>query len=341
MVRSWRWGVCLVLAGLAALPMRAAAPSSAASRPARQPFAAAGSLHITLLHVNDAHGHLEPHSLAGLSIGGYARLATLVERVRAEKAAATWLVHCGDEFSKGDALTRKTLGQANIAIMNPLGFDLWVPGNGDFYDGLANLRKAMGAAKFPTLAANVVDKKTGQCIAKESVVLLTAGKVRVAFFGLCTVYDGDARRDGLELRDAIQTAKDLVPKLRRQADVVVAVTHLGVDKDEKLAAAVGGIDVILGGHSHTILPEGRRVKAPDGREVLIAQAGCFLSHCGRVELEVAPKPGGGWQVAKADAKLIGLIQTIPLDPTITALIARLHEAANQPASRPVMTPARR
>jgi 5'-nucleotidase/UDP-sugar diphosphatase len=319
---------------LACFAYAAVAADPAASAPATMPATSPALLHVTLLHVNDVHGQLEPKGFGPLSVGGYARLATLADQARAEKADATFLVHCGDEFSKGDALTRKTLGQANIAIMGEVGIDLWTPGNGDFYDGLPNLQKAIRAAKFPTLAANVLDDKTGKCIARESIIL-TAGKARIAFFGLCTVYDGDARRDGLRILDAIKTAKAIVPELRKQADVVVAVTHLGVDEDTKLAESVSGIDVILGGHSHTILLKGRRANDPDGREVLIAQAGCFLSHCGRVDLELVPRAEGGWKVARADARLIALMPSIPLDPKITACIARLHEAATQPSTHPV------
>jgi len=69
--------------------------------------------------------------------------------------------------------------------------------------------------------------------------------------------------------------------------------------------------------------------------VLIAQAGCYLAYCGRVDLELSPRAGGGWDATRADAKLIALTQSIPLDPKVTALIARLHEAATQPSSRPV------
>lgn len=301
-----------------------AQPTTSTSAPADKP------IHLTILHINDPHGHLEPYTLAGRSVGGYARLSTLIQQTRAQTPdQPVFLVHAGDEFSKGDDLTTKTLGQANISVLNELGPSLWVPGNGEFYDGIANLSAAIRRANFPTLAANVLYKSTGKPIANEYVIL-QAGPVRVAFFGLCFVRPGKWA-DGLTLADPIETARQLVPKLRKQADLVVAVTHIGVDQDARLAQAVDGIDLIIGGHTHTTLDKGILVKNPSKREILITQAGGFLQQAGRIDLTLTPNPSGGYKLTSAQAKLIPLDDTIKLDPKITALIARLNQAASQPA----------
>jgi 5'-nucleotidase / UDP-sugar diphosphatase len=124
---------------------------------------------------------------------------------------------------------------------------------------------------------------------------------------------------------------------------VVALTHLGYLDDVKLAQNVAGIDLILGGHSHTVLEHGQKAQGPDGREVLICQAGDELRYVGCAELKMAPA-AGGWRVESAQAKLIALDSNVPEDPAVKALIARLS-AASQPASparapQPVRAPAR-
>ena len=102
-----------------------------------------------------------PYSFNKKSVGGYARLATLITDIRnSSKAQRVFLIHAGDILSRGDALTRKTLGGANIELLNHLKFDFWTPGNGDFYDGLKVLADRITQAKFITLTTNVKATKT-------------------------------------------------------------------------------------------------------------------------------------------------------------------------------------
>jgi hypothetical protein len=320
MMRVLRSGlIAILLASLALASSYAAAPA-----PPSPPAAAEEAVEITVLHTNDAHGALEPPAASPESPGGYARLATLVGGLRrSDKAARVFLVDAGDVLSRGDPLTQKSLGRANIALMNHLAYDLWTPGNGDFYDGVPNLQTLMGLARFSTLTANVKLKATGGLLGKESVIEM-AGPVRVAFFGLCTVNTGDSYAAPLAVADAYETASILVPKLRRQADVVVAVSHLGAPLDLLLASIVPGIDLVVGGHTHTALPNGMRVKDPTGRETLVVQAGAHLASLGEVRLKVEKKDDK-WQVVGASARLIPASADVKPDPVVKAMIARLAE----------------
>jgi len=287
------------------------------------------TVQVTLLHVNDVHGQTEPYGLKGRSVGGYARLATLVDEERAaSKAARVFLIHAGDELSRGDDLTRATLGAANMAIMNHLKFDIYLPGNGDHYDGPDVLLAMLRRAKFPVLSANVTVAATGQPIGKPYIIE-QAGPVRVAFLGLCLV-KADHESSALYIMDyPFTVAEKLVPELRKQADVVVVVSHLGALRDVELAELVPGIDVIIGAHSHTEMPEGVRMKGPDGREVLIAQAGEQLRFLGKIGLTLG-RSGGAWRLVSTSAALIPMDAAVRLDPTVTALIARLSAAAPKP-----------
>ncbi len=298
------------------------------------PEPAGETVFATVLHVNDSHGRIEPHIHEGESVGGYSRLATLAGDIRSQsKADRVFLVHAGDIFTRGDPLTRRTLGAANVTLMNQIGFDFWTPGNGEYYDGVPNLRKRIAEARFDVLAANVILKTSGAYISRPYVIA-KAGPMKIAFFGLCFVRTDRPEAAPLNVEDPIETARKLVPKLREQADAVVLVTHMGLRKDEKLAATVGGIDLIIGGHSHNTLPNGRRVKGPDGREVLIVQAGDHLRFLGRVNLKFQCR-GQKYQLIEASAKLVPLDASIQESAKVKALIAKLNEASTRPASAPL------
>jgi len=286
---------------------------------------------LTILHVNDIHGQTRGSDKGG----GYARLATAVERARGKEGPPMLLVHAGDEFSRGDELTRRTLGEANVEIMNRLAFDAWTPGNGEFYDGPANLRRRVAQAKFSVLAANVRFASDGKPVGRPYVIC-RAGPARVALLGLCLVKADHPSASAFRQADPIATAKELVPLLRRQADVVVALTHLGFAADCRLAAQVAGIDLIVGGHSHTVLQSGYRAKGPDGGNVLIVQAGEQLRFLGRADLTLREETGG-WRVESAQAGLVPLDKQVGPDPQMDAFVGRLWAAASRPA---VTQPAR-
>jgi len=301
--------------------------------PATQP----DSLRLIFMHINDVHGQVSGFGDGNRGVGGYARLSTVVKDLRKSNTAdRVFLVHAGDEFSRGDDLTTLTRGQANIAIMNQLRFDFWTPGNGDFYVGLPAIQERVAEGKFRTLTSNLTVKATDRHVA-DPYIIEKAGDLKIAFFGLCSLREELPTSWAIDVADPIKTAARLVPRLRRQADLVVAVTHIGLDRDVDLAAKVDGIDLIIGSHSHSLLIKGMRVKGPSGREVLIVQAGEELQYAGRVDL-LAARAGGGYQVTHAVAKLIPLDDRIKSDPAVTALIGKLSKAAadTQPAADPVL-----
>ncbi|MCX5677079.1 MAG: bifunctional UDP-sugar hydrolase/5'-nucleotidase [Planctomycetota bacterium] len=305
--------------------------------PAPQAAAAAAgeSVDLTFLHINDPHGHIMPYKTEeGKDVGGYARLATLIEGARqATKAARVFLVHAGDEFSRGDALTESTHGAANIAIMNQLGFDVWTLGNGEFYTGWPVLKARIGEFKGATLAANVVVRDAGEPVGKPYVIL-QAGPVKVAFFGLCFLSPMDDSFWTFRVADATETAAKLVPELRKQADVIVAVTHHGSWLDKRIGSAVDGIDLMIGAHTHQVLEKGDHAKGPSGRDVLVVQAGDNLQYLGRVDLRVV-KTDGGWRVSQSSAMLVPIDDKVKADPAVAALIAKLSPPA---VKTPLPTP---
>jgi 2',3'-cyclic-nucleotide 2'-phosphodiesterase (5'-nucleotidase family) len=279
--------VAVLLAGVLA---RAQGQPATTMAPAQQ-------VRLTLVHINDPHGQLLGRTENGKTYGGYARLATYVDALRqAGTAERLMLIHAGDEFSKADDLTRATQGRVNVAVMNLLKFDLWVPGNGEYYGGVEVLKARMAEAKCKVLSANVAEK-SGKLLA-EPYVIEPVGGAKVAIFGLGYMHAPQVQQTGLVLTDPIAVARKLLPK-------------------------------------------GRLVKDPDGKNVLICQTGEFLHNAGRVDMQLT-KTGARWQVTEATARLDVLDDKVKQDPAITALLARAAEAATQPAQRqvPATLPAR-
>lgn len=320
----------LALVTLLAAPLRAQT-SPADSKPVR----------VTFLHVNDVHGRLEEYNINDHSVGGYARLATAVQAVRAEKSAdRVYLIHAGDEFSlhndqpsPGEKLTVSSKGTVNVALMNQIGFDLWTPGNGEFYGGLSNLRQRFGEFHGQTLSANLNSRLDGKLLFTPYVIQEVRG-LRIAFFGLNFIHERHPACLMIRMEDPVETAKKLVPELRKQADLVVALTHIGLDADRKLAQSVDGIDLIIGGHSHSVLPSGAAVKSPDGKDVVIAQAGEYLRYVGRVDLEVA-RDADGWNIQALTPRLRKLGEKVQMDPAVKATLAKLSATTPAATTQPV------
>jgi 2',3'-cyclic-nucleotide 2'-phosphodiesterase (5'-nucleotidase family) len=292
------------------------------SRPVDTQPVGANEVHVTILHVADTHGRLGPYRKDGNSVGGWARLAARIAEIRKQsKADRVLLVHAGDILSRGDRTTRRTRGAANIHLMNRLGFDFLTPGNGEYYDGLDVLTARIKQAKFAVLTSNVVDESTGKPLGTGQVVVNVEG-AKIALFGICMVRKGN--RKGLEYTDAIPAATRLVPKLRKRADLVVAVTHIGYQPDLLLASAVDGIDVILGGHTHTLLERGTVVPRLVGRSTLIAHAGEYVQHLGQVDIELR-RTGSTYRVESARATVHRIDDSIEADPAIEKLIRQMSK----------------
>jgi 2',3'-cyclic-nucleotide 2'-phosphodiesterase (5'-nucleotidase family) len=321
------WLLALAAAAvLCAWSVSAEVSSQPASAPAST--AASQTARLVVLHINDVHGQTQGTAQRG----GYARLATVVDDVRTRHRgqASVLLLHAGDEMSRGDELTERTAGEANFAVLNHLKLDAFTPGNGDYYESPSTLAARIAQAQFPVLTANVT-AADGKCLARRYVII-DAAPLRVAVLGLCFIKDYSVSMHDVRLGDPVQCAKELVPALRKQADVVVALTHIGLDEDLVLAKQVPGIDLIVGGHSHSLLPKGRAVKNSQGEDVLVVQAGQQLGQLGQVEL-VAQRQGDSWRITSASASMLPLDDKVQQDAQVKALLARLAErASSRPAA---------
>lgn len=273
---------------------------------------------ITILHVNDPHAHYEPYAEKGTQelVGGGARMASVMARVHQEAAQENRTVF---SLLAGDLLTGTPFstvfkGRMGVALMNAMGFTAMTVGNHEFDYGQANLREIREGMKFSLLSANIVDEK-GEPVFPEMIERWIPGTdIRVLIFGLTTAdtpfltFPDNVK--GLEFKDPLETARRRVQKAG-DSDLVIAVTHLGLNEDIKLAQACPRINVIVGGHSHTALFEPQKVN-----ETLVCQAGAYAKYVGRLDLEFSKG-----KILTYSGRLILLDSSIPEDEKTAELIA--------------------
>ncbi|MCX6544093.1 MAG: bifunctional UDP-sugar hydrolase/5'-nucleotidase [Acidobacteria bacterium] len=307
---------------------------------------------LTILHTNDTHGHLLPFSYPTVvaqgseearlkekrNIGGIARRATLAAAIRADlarKKIPVWLIDAGD-FSDGTPFSTEYHGEADVAAMNAAGYNFATIGNHEFNNPMAQTRKLVGLAKYPILMANAVDRATRKPIGQPWRIE-KIGTVRVGLFGMVTreAAPYPAGKEGIDVLDEIATAKDVVKTLRSQADIVILISHCGEELDNRLAAEVPGLDVIVGGHSHSRLPVGEFVwhsddlKVDDVNGTIIVQAFQWGGELGRLDLLFRRGANGSWSVDRYRERLLPITEAIAADPTVAAVVDKFWQPIAQ------------
>ncbi|QAS53423.1 5'-nucleotidase C-terminal domain-containing protein [Halobacillus litoralis] len=258
---------------------------------------------LSIMHTNDTHGHLDD----------IAKRVTAVEEVREEKPEAL-LLDAGDVFS-GTLYFNEFKGQADLEFMNMMDYDMMTFGNHEFDlgsspEGHQALADFVTKAEFPFVSSNVnfkddenmnglykkyVSKLPSDGMAYNSIIKKVDGE-EVGFFGLTTEETADiSSPEAITFDDYIESAEDRVEALEQLGvDKIVALTHIGYDDNpaydnDKLLAEVDGIDVIVGGHSHTALGEPTEVTTNENGDpkdpTVIVQAGQYGGDLGTLDVE--------------------------------------------------------
>lgn len=292
-------------------------------------------LTLHLIHINDTHSHFDPTAaqvrditpdqVLYTYIGGHPRLLTMAEQRRAaarEQGIPSLFLHGGDAF-KGSAYFELFEHQINIDVLNRMGLDAMALGNHEFDIGLSKLAEFVSQVNFPVLAANVDASEepalAGSDNLKPYTLFALAGdelqpvasatdaqnQTLVAVFGLAledmpNIAPGTG---AVTFQSEVETAQRTVDNLHNQGiSHIIALTHLGHQRDLAVAGAVNGIDVIVGGHSHSLLgdfshwflgqqaPYAELVTNPDGlNQTCVVQAGQFAQAIGTVQVVFNPQ----------------------------------------------------
>lgn len=247
--------------------------------------------HLTILHVNDTHSNMEPvrsGELAGM--GGAIERAAYVDSVRkADGPENVLLLHAGD-FWQGSCYFSEFGGTVEVTDLNALKYDAVTLGNHEFDDGIEHLGERLSGLECPVVVCNYDFSpfEAGKYI-KPYVIVEKAGK-KIGIVGVLTslgsMVQGDISNRLPEF-DMIPTVQKYVDEIRPQCDYVIILSHIGYTEhnagdttDPILAASTRGIDLIVGGHSHTFLEEPAYVRNLDGKPVPILQTGWTGAYMG-------------------------------------------------------------
>ncbi|MGA9286916.1 MAG: cell wall-binding repeat-containing protein [Anaerobacillus sp.] len=264
-----------------AMGIAAAAPSTPAE-------AAAGDFDLTIMHTNDTHAHLD----------NAPRRLTAVEEIRASHDN-TILLDAGDVFS-GTLFFNKYKGLADVQFMNMMKYDAMVPGNHEFDEGPKTFSEFVKQTKFPIVSANIDYSKnadlsplykdemamTGDDGTIYPAVILDVNGEEVGVFGLTIESTDELSSPGetISFLNHQEQAEKMVKMFEEKGvNKIVALTHLGKSVEVKLAETVDGIDVVVGGHSHTKLEDAVVVNENE-EPTLVVQANEYSKYLGDLDV---------------------------------------------------------
>ena len=226
---------------------------------------------LTIFHTNDFHNALDERKAA--------RLKSLKD-----ETPDSLLLDAGDAIWAGNVYVRPG-GEPALRLMSRAGYDAMGLGNREFHFMQSGLRRKIGWAEFPVLCANIRPTRPGARVPVVPSITREIGGRRIAILGLTIPMITErmlSRKISAYVFDnPVSIAAKLVPDLRSTHDLVIALTHIGLREDRRLASEVPGIDLIVGGHTHAVLDLPELV----GRTAIV-QAGYWAHKVGRVEIDM-------------------------------------------------------
>ena len=287
---------------------------------------------ITILHWNDFHAQNLPFQVKSKNkatntdttffVGGSATMAAYLKKYSVESPNVLTL-NCGDDF-QGSPISSITKGKSQMELMTLLKPDAMELGNHEFDYGRTQLSGYFSAAPFPILGANIMDASAGTSFARPYIIKIIDG-VSIGIIGLMSpelsTLSIPENVMNLSVANPAATVNAIVPELKKQhVDVIIALSHMGVQEDSLLALQSPDLDVIVGGHSHTPLFRPKNVNG-----VLITQAGARGRWLGKIALTVDVTKD---TVLRAFAELIECRSAdLPPDSAVAAKVNALEQLA--------------
>lgn len=232
---------------------------------------------LTILHMNDTHSHIDPQrSGEYMGRGGVIEQAAFIDSVRvADGKRNVLLLHAGD-FGQGTSYFTEMHGDIEIDVLNSLGFDVVCLGNHEFDNGTVELARRLGNLKAEVVCANYdFSSSPLKDHVKPYVIVKKAGR-KIGIIGLLTdirsVVDKDIATE-FSYQEPVEVVNHYAEYLKddKGCDLVLCLSHLGYMEDKELASQIRNVDVIVGGHSHTLLDGMQKVADLDGKDVMIVQ----------------------------------------------------------------------
>ena len=255
---------------------------------------------LTILHTNDTHSQIMPFNvtLADTMRAGRAGFIRRIEMLKQERAKdSDLLLFDSGDFCQGSPYFTMYKGDVEVGLMNEMHYDAGTIGNHEFDFGLDNMIKMFKNLNFPIVCANYDFADTELAKVVKPYVILKRKGLKIGVFGVSPVLEGlvlTANYGPLKYKDPIACAQKCADELKAKGcDLVICLSHLGLNiegiSDEELVAGTRGIDLILGGHSHTFLEQLVYVNNLDGKAVGIDQNGKSAIFVGKMVLNLKKK----------------------------------------------------
>lgn len=256
----------------------------------------AGTEHLTILHTNDTHSRIDPFPDNDPNFpgqGGYARRSHLIKMIR-QMNPNLLLLDAGDIF-QGTPYFNIYGGKVELKLMSKMGYDAAAFGNHEFDNGMDGFLDVLPHADFPFLAANYDFSKT---ILKDKIqdyIIKEKEGRKIGIYGLGIRFEGlvsSAMYGDTVFIDPIEKAREVEDILwkRHRCDLIICLSHLGFDYDDDrisdtiVATNTKHTDIIIGGHTHSLLDPPLQVQNKSNKSVNIAQAGYGGAYLGRLDV---------------------------------------------------------
>ncbi|WP_439122375.1 bifunctional metallophosphatase/5'-nucleotidase [Marivita sp.] len=299
------------------------------------------TLHV--IHINDLHSRIEPinrfdstcsaeDNAEGKCFGGVARVKTMIDQLRAELDGENVIVvDAGDQY-QGSLMYTTYKGDVEAEMMEKIGFDVMAVGNHEFDDGDEGLLKLVDNVSFPVISGNLDVSQSNILAGKvQNHVVLEVGGEKIGIISALATdtVETSSPSEAVIFQDEIDSmAADVAALTEEGVTKIIGLTHVGLPRDIEIAAAVPGLDAIVGGHSHTYLsasdPDRQGayptfVSQEDGTLVPVVQAYAYSKYVGHLELNFDDE--GNLTYAAGDTILLDA--SVDEDAEIVARVAEL------------------
>ncbi|GAB4508806.1 MAG: 5'-nucleotidase C-terminal domain-containing protein [Anaerolineae bacterium] len=294
---------------------------------------------LTIMHTNDTHAAHEPN---GDGDGGVARQATVQNQIRAEGGNVI-LLDAGDRFT-GTLFHTTYLGQDQVQIMNALGYDAMTLGNHEFDNGDDILADFVSGLEFPVVTANIDFSASEELNGLvDAFTILDVNGQQVGVIGLDTIDTLEIASPGEALvwrGDYAAVANEVAAQLMEQGvNKIILLTHVGINVDQEFIGELENIDIVLGGHSHTLLSNQNAAnfeyplefESAAGEPILYAQAGANNLYLGRLDVEF----DAAGVLADWGGDTIFLSRYIAPDADLEAIVSDLAEEVTALREQPI------
>lgn len=249
----------------------------------------ASAQRLVMLHVNDTHSHLDPERNGrDKGEGGIIERAAYVDSLRRAVGKKNVMLLHGGDWDQGTPYFTVFNGDLEVSLINALGYDCLTLGNHEFDNGIEDLARRLKDIKCPVVCANYDFSPFDMKVTPYAVI--KRGGLKIGIIGMLTDISSVVSRSTADRIPKAGNDADVINKWasflknEKKCDLVIVLSHMGYSEDVDIVSKIHGVDMIVGGHSHTFLKDFTYVEDMDGKKVPIIQDGDWGLNIGRIDV---------------------------------------------------------